>query len=105
MSAMQRRFGVNRREFLGALGAGAVAPAMLGFGPPARADSMEDALERLLKGRHVIRSDRFGRLFPNLPPFATASPALETALRELGKKGGIMDAKDPLEGDPTRPVK
>ena len=104
MNYKQQKSGVNRREFLGALSAGAVAPAMLGFGPPARAASMEDALEKLLKGRHVIRSDRFGRLFPNLPPFATASPALETALRELGKKGGLMDAADPLEGDPKRPV-
>src|SRR5215510_4628936 len=104
MNYKQQKSGVNRREFLGALSGGAVAPAMLGFGPPARAASMEDALEKLLKGRHVIRSDRFGRLFPNLPPFATASPALETALRELGKKGGLMDAADPLEGDPKRPV-
>jgi len=102
MRATKQKSGVNRREFLGALSAGAVAPAMLGFGVPARADSLEDALERLLKGRHVIRSDRFGRLFPNLPPFATASPALETALRELGKKGGMMDAQDPLEEGPVR---
>src|SRR5262245_45706043 len=104
MTYKQQKSGVNRREFLGAVGAGAIAPAVLGFSPPARATSLEDALEKLLKGRHVIRSDRFGRLFPNLPPFATASPALETALRELGKKGGIMDAKDPLEGDPKRPI-
>src|SRR5215510_2950805 len=102
MNYKQQKSGVNRREFLGALSAGAVAPAMLGFGPPARAASLEDALEKLLKGRHVIRSDRFGRLFPNLPGFATASPALEAALRELGKKGGMMDAKDPLEEGPIR---
>src|SRR5215475_14432108 len=104
MRATKQKYGVNRREFLGALGAGAIAPAILGFSPPARATSFEDALEKLLKGRHVIRSDRFGRLFPNLPPLAKASPALEPALRELGKKGGIMDAKDPLEGDPKRPI-
>src|SRR5215831_4249773 len=102
MRATKQKYGVNRREFLGALGAGAIAPAILGFSPPARATSLEDALEKLLKGRHVIRSDRFGRLFPNLPGFATASPALEAALRELGKKGGMMDAKDPLEEGPIR---
>ena len=105
MSTTQERpTGVSRREFLGALGAGAVAPAMLGLGRTAHAETFEQRLEQALRGRHVIRPDRFGRLFPNLPPFAKASPALDIALRELGKKGGIMDAKDPLEGDPRRPV-
>ncbi len=105
MSTTQERpTGVSRREFLGALGAGAVAPAMLGLGRTAHAETFEQRLEQALRGRHVIRPDRFGRLFPNLPPFAKASPALETALRELGKKGGIMDAKDPLEGNPRRAV-
>ena len=49
----------------------------------------------------TIREDRFGRIF-HLPPFATPSPQLTAALTELGKVGGIMDAKDPLEVGPVR---
>jgi hypothetical protein len=92
--------GVSRRRFLGALGAGAVAPGMLGLGPVAQARSVEEALEQLLRGRHAIRPDRFSRLFPNLPPFAPPGAALEAALRELGRKGGLMDAADNLAAGP-----
>jgi hypothetical protein len=37
---------------------------------------------------------KFGRLFPSLPPFASDSPTIRNALKELGAAGGIMDAKD-----------
>ena len=43
---------------------------------------------------------KFGRLFPSLPPFAMDSPQLREALKEIGKKGGIMDPKDDLS-DPV----
>ncbi|HSF06534.1 MAG TPA: peroxidase family protein [Methylomirabilota bacterium] len=44
-----------------------------------------------------IRDDRFGRIFPDLPPFFRENTArLQAALREIGKPGGIMDAKDQL---------
>ena len=92
---------VSRRRFLGALGAGAVAPAMLGLGQASHAQGEERALERLLQGRHAIRPDRFSRLFPNLPPFAARSAPLEAALRELGRPGGLMDAKDNLAAGPV----
>lgn len=93
--------GISRRAFLGALGAGAIVPAaMLGAGRNAYAEH----LHRLLRGRHVIRPDRFGRMFPDLPAFAIPSAKLNEALLALGAKGGLMDAKDPLEGDPRRPV-
>jgi hypothetical protein len=49
----------------------------------------------------TLREDRFGRMFPHLPPFARRSPQLIAALNELGKPGGIMDAKDPLERGPV----
>jgi len=42
----------------------------------------------------LSRSDRFGRMFPALPPFADPSPSLLTALGELGAKDGPMDARD-----------
>lgn len=37
---------------------------------------------------------KFGRLFPTLPAFAADTPSVRSALQELGKVGGIMDAKD-----------
>ena len=37
---------------------------------------------------------KFGRMFPMLPPFATDTPTVRDALKELGKKSGIMDAAD-----------
>jgi hypothetical protein len=93
--------GFGRREFLGALGAGAIAPALLGRGRDAAAQTLEQTLERALRGRHVIRPNRFGRLFPNLPPFALGGAGLETALRELGRPGGPMDARDNLAAGPV----
>ncbi len=41
-------------------------------------------------------SGQFGRLFGNLPPFASDTPAVRAALLEIGKPGGMMDAKDDL---------
>ena len=43
---------------------------------------------------------RFGRLFGNLPPFAADTPDVRAALLEIGKVGGIMDAKDDLTKSP-----
>lgn len=45
----------------------------------------------------VIREDRFGRIFPGLPPFAAPTPQLAAAMMEIGKPGGMMDAKDALD--------
>jgi hypothetical protein len=92
--------GITRRDFLGAVGAGAVAPALLCSSKTTHAQSLEQSLERALRGRHVIRPDRFGRLFPELPPFG--GTALNDALAELGKKGGVMDAKDNLALGPVK---
>ena len=36
----------------------------------------------------------FGRIFPDLPPFAEANDTVRAALLEVGKQGGIMDAGD-----------
>jgi hypothetical protein len=46
-------------------------------------------------------TNHFGRLFPDLPPFASQSPNVEEALLELGKPGGLLDAKDPLSAGPV----
>jgi hypothetical protein len=42
----------------------------------------------------------FGRMFPNLPPFAAATDTLRAALVEVGKQGGILDANDDLAVSP-----
>lgn len=39
---------------------------------------------------------KFGRLFPSLPPFAQDTKKVRDALLDMGKKGGIMDAKDDM---------
>lgn len=43
---------------------------------------------------------RFGRMFQNLPPFAPQNDTVRAALMELGKPGGLMDAKDNLGAGP-----
>ena len=100
-TSLERPRGVTRRDFLGTIGAGAVAPALWCNGGVAHAQSLEQSLERALRGRHVIRPDRFGRLFPGLPPFAVPGGGLDAALRELGRKGGLMDAQDNLAAGPV----
>jgi hypothetical protein len=42
----------------------------------------------------------FGRLFPHLPPFAEANDKVRAALLEVGKPGGIIDARDQLSAGP-----
>ena len=43
---------------------------------------------------------RFGRIFGKLPPFAADTPDVRAALLEIGKLGGIMDARDNLSKSP-----
>jgi hypothetical protein len=45
-------------------------------------------------------SGKFGRIFGKLPPFAADTPEVREALLEIGKKGGILDAKDNLAAGP-----
>ena len=44
--------------------------------------------------------DRFGRLF-DLPAFAAPTPDVKAALTELGKRGGLLDARDNLSAGPV----
>jgi hypothetical protein len=90
-----RKGGLTRRTFLGTLGSGALAasaPSVLGPG-------VAGAHPRGPR-RFVIREDRFGRMFPGLRPFAEPSPRLLDALREVGARGGVLDAKDDLAAGP-----
>jgi Animal haem peroxidase len=47
----------------------------------------------------AVEKDDFGRMF-HLPSFAPPNPAVKTALAELGKRGGLMDANDNLAAGP-----
>lgn len=88
----------TRRSFLGRLGIGAATVA---------GSSGAGAL--LAPGAHGARSrvvatspQTFGRLFPSLPPFASATDAVRAALLALGAKGGPLDANDELSAGPVR---
>jgi len=83
---------LTRRQFLGTVGAGAVAAGTRGVLGAEAAHAAPGT-----------RGDRFGRLFPTLPPFADpAAPGLEAALMDIGRPGpgSIMDADDDLSLGP-----
>ena len=44
----------------------------------------------------------FGRMFPHLPPFADATDGLRASLNDMGKAGGLLDARDALAAGPAR---
>ncbi|MFI0374193.1 heme peroxidase family protein [Actinomadura sp. 1N219] len=46
-------------------------------------------------------ANNFGRIF-QLPPFAEANDRVRAGLLEMGEKGGLLDAKDPLQEGPIR---
>jgi len=87
--------GVSRRGFLAGLGAGAGALTL------APTEAFANVVTAQAGGL-ATTPDRFGRIF-NLPAFSDLSaPSLRTALSEMGKPGGILDAKDPLAEGPVR---
>ena len=89
---------ISRRKFLskfGTVAAALCAPNVL-RNRAAHAQSTDN------QRRFVIREDRFGRMFPDLPPFAEANSKLSEALMEIGKPGGILDAQDELSAGGVR---
>jgi hypothetical protein len=89
--------GHSRRHFLrnlgiGAAGAGAAAVGAPGLVPKAKAAELPPI---------PSRGDRFTRMF-DLPPFAGEGPAVNQALLDLGKRGGLMDANDDLSQGPVK---
>src|SRR5262245_9133832 len=88
--------GISRRKFLRALGMGVVVSGTARV-LPGRAAHAQQPQQR----RFVIPVDRFGRLFPQLRPFAPPSLELKAALLELGQPGGILVAKDDLAAGPV----
>ncbi|HEU4688910.1 MAG TPA: heme peroxidase family protein [Vicinamibacterales bacterium] len=85
---------LTRRGFLGGIGAGAAGAA--------GAMATPTNLLAQVPTTTTTRPDRFSRLFPGLPSFAEPTLRVQSALRELGAKGGLLDAKDPLEVGPIR---
>ena len=103
MSTDRQDGGPSRREFLkgvGATGAGLVAgsvgagaalavPSAAGAAPLAAAS--RPGYHSAHRGAPASSVD-FGRMFPDLPPFAEANDTVRAALLEVGQQGGILDA-------------
>jgi hypothetical protein len=86
---------ISRRTFLAALGTGAAMTVSSSFVPA-------EAFAPLRPRHFVLREDRFGRIFPDLPPFFTSvTDELKAAMDEIGKPGGLLDAKDNLLAGPA----
>ncbi len=85
----------SRKSFLGRVGTGAVVVAGGGVSGLA---APRCALGASTAGGSPTA---FGRIFPNLPPFADASDRVKAGLLEFGRAGGILDAKDNLDAGPT----
>lgn len=45
---------------------------------------------------------KFGRMFGDLPAFASDTPSVRAALKNVGAKGGLMDAKDDMAVPPVQ---
>jgi hypothetical protein len=90
------RTGLSRRRLLtgaGAAGAGLVA-ASAGVMP-----GLAGSASAATSGAPA-NSGLFGRLFPQLAPFASVNSTVIAALMEVGQQGGIMDALDDLAAGP-----
>jgi len=89
---------LSRRGFLVRAGAGAGALALGGGIGGAAAGPAAAAPAR----SRLVASDpqHFGRLFPELPPFAPPSNGVKRSLLALGAQGGPLDARDPLGEGP-----
>ncbi len=92
--------GYSRRTFLTGLGIG-----LGGAGAAGVATGM--SLGRADLRSHATVPGNFSRLFPDLPPFfeslrpAGATDQLRDVLRDIGKLGGLLDAKDRLAAGPV----
>jgi hypothetical protein len=87
----------SRRGFLKRAGAGAGAVALSGGVGAAMAPRAVAARSATVSTSPTT----FGRIFPNLPPCAAATDAVRAALADLGKPGGLVDAKDDLSKGPV----
>ena len=85
----------SRRAFLKTLGGGLAGAAVLGPGLAGAEAAL--AGESAGTGAAGAASTTFGRMFPGEPAFAENTPQLRAALKELGRPGGLLDARDALD--------
>jgi hypothetical protein len=86
---------LDRRRFIGGVGAG-VASALLLKDVEALAQEVEGPIIT------AAPDPRFSRMF-QLPSFADPrSSAVRNAMSDIGKLGGVLDARDPLNEGPVR---
>jgi hypothetical protein len=94
---------LSRRGFISAVGAGAAGAVALGgeaLADPAQAGAAAPGATAQ-PGLLATPADRFGRIFPDLPPFVPADDRRRAALIDMGKVGGILDARDNLAAGPV----
>jgi hypothetical protein len=98
----QTRSGFTRRGFLGGIGTGAIGAAgTVAIPEHVNAQQSPDRFgDPRGDIRNETRPDRFSRMFGQLPSFADNGLRVQSALRELGKKGGLLDANDDLAAGP-----
>ncbi len=90
-----QRTGIGRRRFLAGLGFGVAGVCTL---------NKVEALAEMVEGPVPTSAPdpRFSRMF-ELPAFADPqSTAVQNAMMDIGKPGGLLDAKDPLREGPVR---
>jgi hypothetical protein len=101
--------GSSRRDFLrgaGALGAGvagvvAADGVIAGRAAAAPSHATSHGAAAAASPHHGPSAADFGRIFHGFAPFARASDPVRTALMEVGRPGGILDAGDDLAAGPT----
>ena len=83
----------SRRRFFGTVGAGAAGAVAAGAAVGA-------GLHPHHAYAQMASSNNFSRMF-QLPPFAESTPPVRQALLQMGKQGGLLDARDQLARGPV----
>jgi hypothetical protein len=84
---------MGRRIFITGVGAGTAGAVALGTRGVAEAVAGPETLQ--------TPANRFGRMFPDLPSFLPNDQRRQDALIDIGRPGGIMDARDNLAVGPV----
>src|SRR5262245_6833443 len=102
MSATEKpeQHGYSRKSFLTRLGVGAIAVGSGGIAGVGRASAGAHHVPEY----RAINHNHFTRIFPKLRSFASQDARVEAALRDIGKPGGPLDARDALDKGPVLPI-
>lgn len=111
---------IGRRRVLAGIGLGVAAAGAPGIVAAARRGDRNDERRPSNGGQGARRNgartdsdapappgpgggpDRFSRIWDDHPPFVEPSDELREVLTEIGRPGGMLDARDPLEVGPFR---